>query len=343
MEKIKPYVEQILYENIIPILFVTSRDLMTFENDPAEFIRKQDDYVETMYDPKNQIQNLLENLCTYSSQKKGKKPDYLHKFLEFVVKNLNEYNEQVKANPNTDWRIKEALMCSIGTLREQIRKQKDLKGQMEQMLIMYIMPELQHPHPSMRLRACQTYGLFEDLKLTDEKHIQSVCEAIFKNMDESQALPVRFYAACALEKVLRLDEAKQYIKSGLSVMLKCYLALINEFDNEELVRAFENIMQIFDTDIGPYAIEICGHLKEAYLRQIKADEEDENNENNFGESILAACGTLSSIKRILEAIEDDPALLKQVEQIIHPVLLHSTTADGFDTIEEGIECITIII
>ena len=82
-----------------------------------------------MFNPKNQIQTLLENLCTYSSTgKKGKKPDYLHKFLEFVVKNLDEYNNQIKANPDTDWRIKESLMYSIGTLREQIRRQKDLKS-----------------------------------------------------------------------------------------------------------------------------------------------------------------------------------------------------------------------
>ena len=91
-------------------------------------------------------------------------------------------------------------------------------------------------------------------------------------------------------------------------MLKCYLALINEFDNEELVRAFENIMQYFDRDIGPYALEISSHLKEAYLRQVENDQ-DENNDN-FGESILAACGTLSSIKRILEALDEDKALMR---------------------------------
>jgi hypothetical protein len=39
MEKLKPFVENILYDTIIPILFVTERDVTTFNNDPVEFIR----------------------------------------------------------------------------------------------------------------------------------------------------------------------------------------------------------------------------------------------------------------------------------------------------------------
>ena len=39
MEKLKPFVENILYDTIITILFVTERDVTTFNNDPVEFIR----------------------------------------------------------------------------------------------------------------------------------------------------------------------------------------------------------------------------------------------------------------------------------------------------------------
>jgi hypothetical protein len=33
----------------------------------------------------------------------------------------------------------------------------------------------------------------------------------------------------------------------------------------------------------------------------------------------------------------------QVEEIIYPVLLHTLTVDGLDAIEEGIDCITIVL
>jgi len=35
------------------------------------------------------------------------------------------------------------------------------------------------------------------------------------------------------------------VKPGLDTMMKCYLGLMNELDNEELVDAFETIMEIF--------------------------------------------------------------------------------------------------
>ena len=68
-------------------------------------------------------------LCKYSSEKKVKgkkkskknvKPDYLHKFLEFAVKNLNEFNTKIESGEGADWRIKEALMYSISTLIDEI-------------------------------------------------------------------------------------------------------------------------------------------------------------------------------------------------------------------------------
>lgn len=52
------------------------------------------------------------------------------------------------------------------------------------------------------------------------------------------------------------------IKPGLEQLLKCYLGLMSELDNEELVESFEDIMQIFEKDIGPYASHICQHLRE---------------------------------------------------------------------------------
>jgi len=73
---------------------------------------------------------------------------------------------------------------------------------------------------------------------------------------------VRFHASVALEKILRNDVAMTFIRPGLDVMLKQYLSLMNELDNEELCAAFENVMALFNDDIAPYAADICKHLKQ---------------------------------------------------------------------------------
>jgi hypothetical protein len=114
---------------------------------------------------------------------------------------------------------------------------------------------------------------------------------------------------------------------------------MDEFDNEELVSCFENIMSNFDKDIGPYAVEICTHLKEQYTRLVSQDQ----NEDDDGESIMAALASLSSIRRVLHSIQSNEQLLSEIEPVIFPVLLHSVSIDGLDSIEEGLDCITMLI
>jgi hypothetical protein len=157
----------------------------------------------------------------------------------------------------------------------------------------------------MRLRACYVYGVYGDLKFKNPEHLKQVVEGIYNNMAENQPLPVKFHASCALEKILsRNMEAQNLIKPGLSLLLKCYLQLMNELDNEELVSSFENIMTVFQDDISPFAADICEHLKQQYIRLIGQDGDDDD-----GESILAAVASFTSIRRILDAISEDKPLL----------------------------------
>jgi hypothetical protein len=72
-------------------MLITHKDVTLFKDDPIEFVRKQNDFTETLFSPKNTVVDLLMYLCQYKSNKKNKKPDYLHKFLEFCAKNLAEY------------------------------------------------------------------------------------------------------------------------------------------------------------------------------------------------------------------------------------------------------------
>lgn len=222
MEKLKPFIENILFDTIVPILYVTEQDLTTFHNDPIEFIRNQYDFTETLFQPKNVIQDLLRYICKHreGGKKKSKaKPEYLFQFLQFAVQNLTQYADAIQKPEGADWRIKEALMYSIGVLCDEIEHQKELKGQMEQMLTQFVLPELKSEQPFMRLRACQTYGVYGDYKFKDLGHIQAFCEGVFNNMADNQPLPVRFYAACALEKILTNQQAVKYLRPGIDTVL----------------------------------------------------------------------------------------------------------------------------
>jgi len=89
-------------------------------------------------------------------------------------------------------------------------------------------------------------------------------------MSADQPLPLKFHAAIALEKVLRNEVAHQFVKSGLDVVIKCYLSLMSEFDNDELVDAFQVVMKLFKNDVKPYAVDIYKHMSESYMKCIKS-------------------------------------------------------------------------
>jgi hypothetical protein len=91
MNMLKPYVENLLYETIIPIMLVSHKDVTLYKEDSIEYIRKQLDFTETLFSPKNTVVDLLIYLCNYKSVKKSKKPDYLNNFLSFCANNLNQY------------------------------------------------------------------------------------------------------------------------------------------------------------------------------------------------------------------------------------------------------------
>ena len=59
MAKLKPFMDSILYETIVPIMLVTHKDVTLFNEDPIEYIRKQQDFTETLFMPKNTIIDLL--------------------------------------------------------------------------------------------------------------------------------------------------------------------------------------------------------------------------------------------------------------------------------------------
>lgn len=174
MDILKPFINNILYEIAIPIMLITQQDLDSFESDPQEYIRKQTDFTETLYMPKQILIDLIQQICTYNSVMQAAKrarqaggniplptnttPEYLVNFLNYVSDNLNQYLTKIQQGEQADWRIKEALLLAVGHLADAIFKIDDLKQNMESVHMTHVISELSSAQPLLQLRACWMYG-----------------------------------------------------------------------------------------------------------------------------------------------------------------------------------------
>ena len=179
-DKLIPFVDTILYEIVIPLLLMSNKDIQQFDEDPVEFIRSLFDFLESIFMPKNTTIELLVGICNIKQQKGKKvKPDYLVPFLSFATNNMNQYNEQVKAGANPDWRIKEALLYAIGSLSETIKNHDDISANIEPMLKEHVLPFLQCDNTYLRHRACWVYGEFCDYTFDDSNHVAQAVDGIY--------------------------------------------------------------------------------------------------------------------------------------------------------------------
>jgi hypothetical protein len=156
---------------------------------------------------------------------------------------------------NVDWRIKEAILFAIGSIFEEIQPFKELRMTVEPMLTAYVFGELKNQQPFLRMRALWMYGQFvEKMKFKDEAHLKEVTLQTYHALHSDPELPVRLTAATAMKHLLSIDSSQEMLKPHLGNILTSYLKLMSEIESEELVNALEEIVSLYNEDIGPFAI-----------------------------------------------------------------------------------------
>ena len=68
-----------------------------------------------------------------------------------------------------------------------------------------------------------------------------------------------------------------------------------------------------------------------------------NPDDDDGESALAAQGCVVTIRRIIDSVSKNAELIKKIEEISLPMFMFGLTPDGMDSIEDALDCITMIL
>ena len=133
---------------------------------------------------------------------------------------------------------------------------QEYRANAEMMLKQYVHGELESTNAQMKARACWVYGEFAKFPFADDDWLRDSLNRIYQCLMGND-LPVRVNAAVALIKLLAHPVAVEFVRPGLAEIIRIYLTLIDEIDYDELINSLKTIVDYFEDEIGPYALQLC--------------------------------------------------------------------------------------
>jgi hypothetical protein len=226
-------------------------------------------------------------------------------------------------------------MLSLGQLSRELQLYKHTHAGIEILLKTHVFPELAGSHEMLKARALWLYGEMS-LFVTEPEHAVKVVEQVYKCLLDD-CLPVKVFAGTSLHKLSKIKEAKSILEPGIADIIGAYLKAMQEIDQDELVNALEEMVNIFEDKIEPFAFELVEQLTDRFKKVVKNDGEES------GESVLTANGCICAIRRIIAAVSKRKDLLEKIEDEIYPALLFCMTPKGMDYIEDCLDCAILLV
>jgi importin-7 len=317
-DHLKPHMDNLIAHLIFPILCQSEEDLELFEADPSEYLHRKLNYYEEVSAPDVAATNFLVALT-----KNRKKQTF--SILQFVNSIVSKY-ESVPDDQKSP-REKEGALRMIGSLASVILgKKSPIADQVEYFFVRHVFPEFRSPHGFLRARACDTLEKFEQLDFKDPNNLMIIYRNILKSMADP-ALPVRVEAALALQPLIRHDVIRASMQQNIPQIMQQLLKLANEVDVDALANVMEDFVEVFSTELTPFAVALSEQLRDTYMRivhELLERNVAKGDEETYGDFLddksITALGVLQTIGTLILTLESTPDVLLHLETILMPVI-----------------------
>lgn len=333
---LKPSVETLISHLVFPVLCQSDEDLELFESDPPEYLHRKLNFYEQVTAPDIAAMNFLVSLTKH----RRKQTFVVLNFINGVVNRYEAAPEEQK-NP----REKEGALRMIGTLASVILgKKSPIADHVEYFFVRHVFPEFRSPHGFLRARACETLEKFEQLEFKDPNNLILVYRNILQSMADEE-LPVRVEAALALQPLIRHDVIRTSMQQNIPQIMQQLLALANEVDVDALANVMEDFVEVFATELTPFAVALTQQLRDTYLRIVRevierADgKEDDEIFGFLDDKSVTALGVLQTIGTLILTLESTPDVLLQLEEILMPLIQITLDNKLYDLYTEVFEII----
>ena len=317
-ELLKPHLDSLITHLIFPMLCQTDEDIDMFENDPSEYLHRKLNMYEEVTSPDIAATNFLMQLA-----KTRKKQTFsILTFINGVVSKYEAAPEDQKQP-----REKEGALRMIGTLASVILgKKSPIADQVEYFFVRHVFPEFRSPHGYLRARACDTLERFEALDFKDPNNLMIIYRSILDCLADP-ALPVKVEAALALQPLIRHTVIRTAMQTNIPQIMQQMLKLANEVDVDALANVMEDFVEVFSTELTPFAVALCEQLRDTYMRiigELLERQSSKTDDDIYGDFLddktITALGVLQTIGTLILTLESTPDVLLHLETILMPVI-----------------------
>lgn len=334
---LKPNMENLIAHVLFPILCHSDEDLELFETDPQEYVHRKLNCYEEVTAPDVAATSFLNSLT-----KSRKKQTFV--ILNFVNGIVTRYEMAPESEKNA--REKEGALRMISTLSEVLlAKKSPVAHQVESFFVRHVFPEFRSPHGFLRARACDCLQKFERLDFQEESNLVLVYRNVLESLTDPE-LPVRIEAALALQVLIRHDLIRREMQVSIPQIMQQLLKLANEVDVDSLANVMEDFVEVFSTELTPFAVALSEQLRDTYLRIIgellkrqSGKEDDEGYGDFMDDKSITALGVLQTIGTLILTLESTPDVLLHLETILMPVVQITLENKLFDLFNEVFEII----
>ncbi|KAI8645751.1 armadillo-type protein [Parasitella parasitica] len=339
---IKPHTETLVSQFLFPQLCFSNEDYQLWTEDAVDYVHKKIDPFEDIRSAQHNATTLLIDLAS-----NRKKHSFMN-ILGFINGVLNSYMETPEDQKNG--RDKDGALCMIGALAPIIlTSSPEVADMMETFFVTHVFPEFNSRFPYLRARACDITRHFSDLDFSSEQvhDIQQNLAILYQNVLaclQDPELPVRVQAALALQHMIRHESVYEAMIPSLPFIMQELLKLTNKVDIDKLSNVMENFVEVFATQLTPFAVQLCTQLRDSFLRIMEEVAQssggyEDGNADESGEKIMAAMSVLKTIETLILSLESTPDILQQLEHTLLPVITYTLEHRIFDLYDEIYEII----
>ncbi|KAL7574621.1 hypothetical protein ACA910_002972 [Epithemia clementina (nom. ined.)] len=320
---LKPHLDFLLYQVCFPVLCLSPSDVECFENDPVEFVHKQNSPLADFYDPRLSAITLVKDLVKQRGQ------DVTQNLLARMTEILHRYNSSPVEQKNHI--EKDGALLTFGSLSKPLLATPKYATQIEGLLLTSVFPDFTSPIGFLRYRACWMVQQFAAVKWTDDgTHLKKLLQKVLERLSDP-ALPVQIEASKALRFLIETDGADEALLPVLPQLLTEYFRIMNEIGNDEVVSALQVLLEKFGEHIEPHAVQLVTQLSQAFDQYCRAGDDQDDDD-----AALAAAQCLECIATVLKGVCSQESMLKRLEPLLLPLVLKILGDDG-DFIEY-LEC-----